>query len=112
MDIALGNKNDGGIAYEPPIDRNTKLSTSTYAFSGRSADENTGDVVTSNWLWDALEAWNHWSNDIVPAVANALYSADGDNKLTYTNVCRMFDENYANAWCEIIYNKSGDFKYI
>jgi hypothetical protein len=24
----------------------------------------------------------------------------------------MFDEEYASAWCEIIYNKSGFFKYI
>ena len=41
MDIALGNKNDGGIAYNPPIDRNTKLpgSVTTYAFSGRSAND-------------------------------------------------------------------------
>jgi len=38
MDIALGNKNDGGIAFNPPVDRNTKLNTTTYAISGRSAD--------------------------------------------------------------------------
>jgi hypothetical protein len=24
----------------------------------------------------------------------------------------MFDENYANAWSETIYNKSGEFKYV
>ena len=115
MDIALGNKNDGGIAYDPPIDRNTKLpgSISTYAFSGRSADEDTGNIVTSNWLWDALENWTYWTQEIVPAVANALYNAEGEeNRLTYNNICKMFDENYANAWCETIYNKSGDFKYI
>lgn len=108
MDIALGNKNDGGIAYNPPINRDTKLSTSTYAFSGRAADEITGQVVSSNWLWDALEAWDEWSNVIVPKVADALYTAG----LTYGNICTMFDNNYAAAWCETIYNKSGDFKYI
>ena len=74
MDIALGNKNDGGIAYTPPINRDTKLpgSVSTYAISGRSADAQ-GNVVTSNWLFDALEAWGYWANTIVRKVADALW---------------------------------------
>ena len=109
MDIALGNKNDGGIAYDPPIDRNTKLpgSVTTYAYSGRSADDN-GNIVTSNWLWDALEAWPEWINKIVPAVADGLYNVG----LTYNNVASMFDDNYAAKWCEIMYNASGYFKYV
>ena len=109
MDIALGNKNDGGIAYDPPIDRNTKLpgSVTTYAFSGRSANDD-GTIATSNWLWDALEAWPYWANTIVPKVADALYSAG----LTYDNITKMFDEDYAAKWCEIMYNASGYFKYV
>lgn len=109
MDIALGNKNDGGIAYDPPIDRNTKLpgSVTTYAFSGRSAN-NDGTIVTSNWLWDALEAWPYWANTIVPKVADALYAAG----LSYDNISKMFDEDYAAKWCEIMYNESGYFKYV
>ena len=107
MDIALGNKNDGGIAFNPPVDRNTKLNTTTYAISGRAADAN-GTVVRSNWLWDALEAWPEWINEIVPKVADALYNAG----LTYDNIVKMFDDNYANTWCEIMYNQSGHFKYV
>lgn len=109
MDIALGNKNDGGIAYDPPIDRNTKLpgSVTTYAFSGRSANDQ-GQVVTSNWLWDALEAWPYWANTVVPKVADALYNAG----LSYDNISKMFDEDYAAKWCEIMYNASGYFKYV
>jgi hypothetical protein len=109
MDIALGNKNDGGIAYDPPIDRNTKLpgSVTTYAYSGRSANDQ-GEIVTSNWLFDALEAWPYWMNTIVPKVADALYIAG----LNYNNIINMLDNNYANQWCEILYNKSGFFKYI
>ena len=81
--IALGNKNDGGIAYEPPINRDTKLpgSVTTYAISGRSADAQ-GNVVTSNWLFDALEAWGYWANTIVPKVADALWAAG----LKYNNI--------------------------
>jgi hypothetical protein len=109
MDIALGNKNDGGIAYDPPIDRNTMLpgSVTTFAFSGKSNNSD-GTSATSNWLWDALEAWSYWSNTIVPKVADALYVAG----LTYDNVSKMFDEDYAAKWCEIMYNESGYFKYI
>ena len=109
MDIALGNKNDGGIAYEPPIDRTTKLpgSVTTYAFSGRSANQD-GTIATSNWLFDALEAWGYWANTIVPQVADALFNAG----LTYDNITKMFDQNYADAWCETMYNESGYFKYI
>lgn len=109
MDIALGNKNDGGIAYNPPIDRTTKLpgSVTTYAYSGRSANDQ-GEIVTSNWLFDALEAWPYWMNTIVPKVADALYAAG----LNYNNIINMLDNNYANQWCEILYNKSGFFKYV
>ena len=107
MDIALGNKNDGGIAFNPPVDRNTKLNVTTYAISGRAADGN-GNVTRSNWLWDALEAWPEWINGIVPKVADALYEAG----LNYGNIVQMFDDNYANAWCEIMYNQSGHFKYV
>ena len=109
MDIALGNKNDGGIAFDPPIDRNTKLpgSQGTYAISGRNADNN-GVIVTSNWLFDALEAWDEWMNVIVPEVADALFNAG----LTYDNITSMMDDNYAAKWCELMYNQSGYFKYI
>lgn len=109
MDIALGNKNDGGIAYDPPINRDTKLpgSLSTYAFSGKS-DDSEGNPVTRNWLFQCLENWSYWMNVIVPKVADALYIAG----LKYENITQLFDEEYANSWCEVIYNKSGFFKYI
>ena len=106
MDIALGNKNDGGIAFNPPIDRNTKLNVETYAISGKVNDSN-NQLVRSNWLWDALEAWDEWQV-MVKDVADALYNAG----LTYDNVTEMFDDEYANKWCEIMYNKSGHYKYV
>lgn len=103
IDIALGNKNTGGIAFDPPIDRTTTLPTdsTTWAYSGHSS-------TTSNWLFDALEAWDEWMNVVVPKVAQALYAAG----LTYDNLTKMFDEDYAARWCEILYNESGYFKYV
>lgn len=107
MDIALGNRNTGGIAFEPPMDRDTRNpganglpDMTSWAFSGRSTS-------TSNWLWDALEAWPAWQA-IVKKVADALYRAG----LTYNKCIEMFDDNYASKWAETIYNESGYFKYV
>lgn len=99
MDIALGNRNTGGIAFDPPIDRTTTEigSTDKFALSGHN-----------NYLWNSLEGWTEWINNIVPQVAQALY----DVGLSYDNITSMFDDNYQNKWCEIIYNQSGHFKYV
>lgn len=103
MDIAIGDKNNGGFAFYPPMNRDTKLPTdeSIYAYSGRS-------TKTSNVLWDCLEAWDYWKDTIVPKVAQALYTAG----LSYDNIINMFDEEYSNKWSETLYNESCHFKYI
>ena len=101
MDIALGCANNGVIAYEPPLTRDTKAGGTTYAFSGRTSNQ-------SNVLWDCLECWDYWSNTIVPEVAEALYQAG----LTYDNASKMFDEEYVEKWSETLYNESGHYKYI
>lgn len=115
MDIALGNQNTGGIAFDPPIDRDTtfKLDSTKYAYAGKVGRN--GVVSQSNWLWDALEGWDYWIKTIVPKVAHALYIGDGvnpENSLTYENVSNMFDNEYQNKWCETLYNESGNHKYI
>jgi len=91
MDIASGDKNTGGIAFDPPVDRNTTLpgDSTTYAISGRNGLKGSSNY-TSNWLWDALEGWDYWINTIVPKVAQALYIAG----LSYDNIIAMFDDNY------------------
>jgi len=102
MDIALGNTNQGALILNPPMDRNQfEPGTTTYAFSGRT-------LTTSNVLWDCLEAWDYWANRLVPEVSQALYSAG----LTYDNIIKMFDEEYAEKWSETMYNYSGHFKYV
>ena len=102
MDIALGNTNQGALVLNPPLDRNSVIpGTSTKAFSGRGAS-------TSNFMWDCLEAWDEWANNLVPQVAEALYNAG----LTYEAVSNMFDEEYSNKWAESLYNEAGFFKYI
>jgi hypothetical protein len=112
MDIALGNRNTGGIAFDPPIDRNTMMDSDTAAISGKSRidtnNDKIADTMVSNWLFDALEAWSYWIETIVPKVADALYEAG----LKYENVIDMLDNEYQNKWSESIYNESGLFKYV
>lgn len=120
MDIALGNKNTGGITFTPPMTRNTTFNETksesgeslgktqhVYAISGRSENE-IGELNCSNWLWDALEHWPYWMEVIVPKVNDALYAVG----LNYDRSNYMFDEQYAATWPESIYNNSGYFKYI
>lgn len=102
MDIALGNTNQGALVLDPPLTRNSfEPGTTTYAFSGKSDN-------TSNVLFDCLENWEYWSETVVPKVAQALYEAG----LDYTSVMQMFDNEYAKAWSETMYNESGYFKYV
>lgn len=102
MDIALGNTNQGALVLNPPMTRNDfEPGTTTYAFSGRT-------LTSSNVLWDCLEAWDYWSNRLVPEVAQALYDAG----LNYDNIIKMFDGEYSDKWSETMYNYSGHFKYI
>lgn len=102
-DIAMGNQNTGGIKWNPPMSRATN-DGSVAAFSGTHIYN--GVIDKSNWLWDALESWQYWQN-IVRSVADALSTT-----LTYDNICKVLDEEYAQKWCERIYNISGHFKYI
>lgn len=97
MDVALGCKNNGGIAFDPPIDRTTPGDGNLGAFSGKDST-----------LWNNLENWDTWIKQVVPNTAQALYEAG----LKYENMIAMFDDEYSNAYPEYIYNKSGEYKYI
>ena len=103
MDIAVGNKNDGGITFDPPMNRDTRMpdDANKYAFTGRS-------TLTSNTLWDCLEAWDYWMKTIVKDTADALFAAG----LKYSNIVKYFDKEYCDKWSEIMYNISGHFKYV
>lgn len=105
MDIALGNNNQGQITFRPPLTRTTQLGNGSYAYSGSAKQYGT---LRGNWIWNALESWSEWYNDILPAVAAALTKAG----LTYDNINYMFDKEYVYKWSESIYNLGGHFKYI
>ena len=98
MDVALGRQNNGNIAYDPPIDRQTPgASADVGAFSGKNSV-----------LWNRLENWSTWIGSIVPTVAQALYEAG----LQYEDIKDELDDYYSLRWPEYIYDKSGEYKYI
>lgn len=94
-DTILGLKNTGALVYPPTITRET-LDGTTYAYAGHESR-----------LWNSLEG-NAEFMRYVSRVDTLLYTAG----LTYENVIKMFNEEQAGAWCQRIYNKDAEYKYI
>lgn len=98
-DTINGLRNDGYLMYPPTITRQTldeSYTTEVYAYAGH-------DSV----LWNNLEADTEFMQ-IVQVVDAALYNAG----LTYANVIKMFDEEQSAKWCERIYNRDAQYKYV
>lgn len=95
-DTVLGVRNDGRLVFDPTIDRQSKTDGSAYDYAGH-------DSV----LWNKLEADEEFML-IVNAVDDALVSAG----LTYDNVIDMFEDKQTKQWCERIYNKDAQLKYL
>ena len=94
-DTVMGVKNDGSLAFGPNISRSKKESDGNYSYAG----------------WDST-LWNNFDTDddfqkIVRMVDNGI-----SNYLTYNRAKQMFDEEQVGAWCERIYNRDADYKYI
>ena len=98
-DTINGLRNDGYLVYPPTITRQTldeTYDTEVYAYAGHDSR-----------LWNYLEADAEFMT-IVQNVDAALYNAG----LTYANVIKMFDEEQSSKWCERIYNRDAQYKYV
>lgn len=98
-DTINGLRNDGYLMYPPTITRQTldeSYTTEVYAYAGHDSR-----------LWNYLEADTEFMQ-IVQVVDAALYNAG----LTYANVIKMFDEEQSAKWCERIYNRDAQYKYV
>lgn len=100
-DTILGVKNDGRLVFDPYITRQTKDGTG-YVYAGREST-----------LWNNLEFDTQFmdkvtevDNKLTSGGANPLYS------LSYSNALREYDTNQSDKWCERIYNKDAERKYI
>ncbi|MDE7465569.1 MAG: CotH kinase family protein, partial [Muribaculaceae bacterium] len=98
-DTINGLRNDGLLAFDPTIDRQTldsSFAEGVYAYAGHDSR-----------LWNMLEADEEFMQ-IVRQTDEALYSSG----LSYANVIRMFDAEQSGKWCERVYNEDSRYKYI
>lgn len=98
-DTINGLRNDGPLIYNPFIDRqslDTTYSSTVYAYAGHDSK-----------LWNQLEADEEFMS-IVREVDNALFNSG----LTYNNTIKIFNEHQSSKWCETIYNRDSQYKYI
>lgn len=100
-DTILGVKNDGRLVFDPYITRETKDGTG-YVYAGREST-----------LWNNLEADTEFM-DKVTEVDNALAKGEGNTRyaLSYNNAVREYETNQSDKWCERIYNKDAERKYL
>lgn len=97
-DTILGVKNDGRLVFDPTIDRQTPDPDFPDAFAYAGHD---------SVMWNRLEADKEFM-DIVKAVDSAL----GNAGMTYDSMIDMFEGKQTNQWCERIYNRDAQLKYI
>lgn len=100
-DTILGVKNDGRLVFDPYITRQTKDGTG-YVYAGREST-----------LWNNLEADIQFM-ETVTKVDNVLAEGEKNSQfaLSYNNAIREYDTNQSDKWCERIYNKDAERKYI
>lgn len=98
-DTINGLRNDGYLVYPPTITRQSldeTYTTEVYAYAGHDSR-----------LWNYLEADTEFMQ-IVQVVDAELYNVG----LTYANVIKMFDGEQSAKWCERVYNRDAQYKYV
>lgn len=98
-DTINGLRNDGYLVFDYTIDRqslDTSYSEQVYAYAGHDST-----------LWNNMEADDEFMS-IVAKVDQALYAAG----LKYSEVINMFDNEQSAKWCERVYNKDAQYKYV
>lgn len=95
-DTILGLRNTGALVWGPNITRETTDDSGAYVYAGHSS-----------LLWNQLEACDEFMR-YVSRVDTLLYAAG----LTYEQVIRMFNTEQSDKWCQRVYNKDAEYKYI
>ena len=100
-DTILGVKNDGRLVFDPYITRQTKDGKG-YVYAGREST-----------LWNNLEADLQFMEKVTE-VDNVLTAGKSNPlfALSYNNAIREYDTNQSDKWCERIYNKDAERKYL
>lgn len=104
VDMQCGLQQSGACDINPTSDRDTKISATMYALSGRIIENG---VLKSSWLWDGLEGCPQFMEDVKTMDA-ALYEAGW----RYSEITKIQDEEYVDSWSNALYNESGVTKYL
>lgn len=97
-DTVMGVRNDGYLAYDWQITRETyDYSVGSYAYAGFGSS-----------LWNLLEQ----DDDFMKKVQTMATSMVTSNVLTYDIALDMFNNKQAGTWSERLYNNSELYKYI
>ena len=103
-DTIMGLKNDGRLKFGPYITRETKDGdddTAGYVYAGREST-----------LWNNLEADDEFMKTVTE-VDNMLASGTNTaNNLSYANAIKEYTTNQTDKWCERIYNRDAERKYV
>lgn len=97
-DTVLGVKNDGSLAYGPEINRRMK--------------EGSGDTASYIYAGSTSTLWNNFDQDEEFQEIVRVADQGISKTMTYAKAIDMFDEEQVGKWCERIYNKDADYKYI
>lgn len=97
-DTILGVRNDGHLAYNWDLDRNTFDSeTNNYAFAGAKSS-----------LWNNLEMDDDFMT-LVKSIDSQMYQ---QGLLSAEAVLQWLNEKQMNVWCERLYNAQEEKKYM
>lgn len=94
-DTIMGVKNDGSLVYGPDINRQSVEGNKKPIYAGHESV-----------LWNNLEQDVEFNN-IVKIADKALAST-----MSYNNAIKEFDVNQVGQWCERIYNRDAQYKYL
>ena len=97
-DTILGVKNDGSLAYGPEINRRMK--------------EGSGETASYIYAGSTSTLWNNFDQDEEFQEIVRVADQGISKTMTYKKAISMFDDEQVGKWCERIYNKDADYKYL
>ena len=97
-DTIMGVKNDGSLKYGPEITRQD--------LEGEGSNKTPIYAGYTSTLWNNIE-YDVEFQDIIRAADRGI-----SRTMTYNKAINMFEKEQVGKWCERIYNRDAEYKYI
>ena len=97
-DTIMGVKNDGSLRYGPEITRQD--------LEGEGSNKTPIYAGYTSTLWNNIERDSDFQ-DIIKVADKGI-----SKTMTYSKAIEMFDIEQVGKWCERVYNRDADYKYI